>query len=99
MSEESKFPPVEMIDDSAYPAKINKKKVTLAQSEQQEEKYNLIYKYNKSFELHFNREVIRFENGQVVFPDKYLKGFSKEFIDSQEFKNHSDSFVVKKIEG
>lgn len=98
MDENNKFPPVELADDSSVPAKVGKKKVTFAQSETQpSELYRVVYKHNKSFELHANREVIRFENGKVVFPQKYLEGFPKELIESEEFKLQSDNFVVIKI--
>ena len=97
MADENKFPPVELTDETEYPAKGNKKKVTFANSEPQAELFRLIYKHNKSFELHVNREVIRFEEGKVVFPQKYLEGFSKDIIESEDFKLQSDNFVVKKI--
>jgi hypothetical protein len=96
-SETNEFPGESVVADQ-FPKKKGTSKQVYSQSVQSGiELYQLIYKHNKSFELHANREVIRFENGNVVFPEKYVEGFPAEIIKSEEFKLQSDNFVVKKI--
>lgn len=96
MAENTAYPEVEVTEETPTAQKKKAKKDVFEQSSvPANELYQLVYKHNKSFELHVNREVIRFENGHVVFPQKYIEGFPKEVIESEEFKLHSDNFVVK----
>lgn len=58
--------------------------------------YDVTYRSNKSFELHVNREVLRFEAGIVnpVSPIEYKKGVPESIINSPEFKVQSQFFNV-----
>jgi hypothetical protein len=59
--------------------------------------YRLVFKQNRAFELHIGNEVLRFENGALIFPLKYTAGIPESIINSDDFLVMKNYFVVKKI--
>lgn len=66
---------------------------------QSEKKFNVMFKSNRRFELHVNREVLIFEGRKLnpIYPEKYREGIPENIINKPNFQTHKKYFNVMEV--